>query len=281
MFKKWHLYPGFDVYSGNVWHATRKVSAKRIASAGARTRKVNILQRAVKGRVRKLLTAGIAPQALHNAQVVGATDTEVEKIRRIKGEMLNIPKRDSTTAALLTMPGQVDPLYRATIPLVKNWLQILWGLEIPLSRINKIFAKYRSLPKGIGGWRRGKLPWAALELTLNRVRWEVRSPTLWMDHHGRIWNLLDTAPRDVIECVQDAITQHLLNRVQTHGGYSQKHLWWEPVRVLLHTTEAALWGEKRRKNKKSKNERKPNLEIVEEEQLVGGKSEKGENWIIN
>ena len=195
--------------------------------------------------------------------------------------MLNIPKRDSTTAALLTMPGQVDPLYRATIPLVKNWLQILWGLEIPLSRINKIFAKYRSLPKGIGGWRRGKLPWAALELTLNRVRWEVRSPTLWMDHHGRIWNLLDTAPRDVIECVQDAITQHLLNRVQTHGGFSQKHLWWEPIRVLLHTTEASLWGENGGKTKSQKMKGNQIWKPWRRSRWWGAKVRRGKNWIIN
>ena len=68
----------------------------------------------------------------------------------------------------------------------------------------------------------GKLPWAALELTLNRIRWEIRSPTLWVDHYGRVWNIMDTAPRDVLVCVQDAITQHLLNRVQAHGGFFTK-----------------------------------------------------------
>ena len=111
---------------------------------------MNILQRVVKGRVRKLFTAGIAPQALHNAQVVGATDTELTQTRRVMGEMFNVKTRDSTTAALLTTPGQVDPLYRATIPLVKTWLQNMWGLELPLSRLNTRFARYRGLPKGLG-----------------------------------------------------------------------------------------------------------------------------------
>ena len=243
---------GFDVFSGNVWNARRKISAKRIATAGLRRQKVKILQKAVKGRVRKILTAGIAPQALHNAQVLGATDTEITKVRRMMGDMMNVKPRDSTTAALLTTPGRVDPLYKCTIPVVKNWLQILWGLEIPLPKINKIYAKYRSLPSGVGGWRRGKWPWAALELTLGRVGWKITSPTIWVDHQDRIWNVLDSAPRDVLTSVQDAVTQHLLKRIQVHGGYRQKRIWWEPLRVILHNTEAALWGKKEGKVKKQK-----------------------------
>ena len=44
----------------------------------------------VRGRIRTILTAGILPQALHNAQVVGATDTELDKMVVLLGQMLGV-----------------------------------------------------------------------------------------------------------------------------------------------------------------------------------------------
>ena len=73
----------------------------------------------------------------HNAQVVGVTDTELEQGRRMVGSMANVRKTNSTTAALFTMPGYVDPIFKATIPLVKQWLQIWWGSELPSVHIFK------------------------------------------------------------------------------------------------------------------------------------------------
>ena len=49
----------------------------------------------------------------------GVTDTELDRGRRMVGEMVNVKKRHSTTASLFTMPGYVDPIFKGTIPLVK------------------------------------------------------------------------------------------------------------------------------------------------------------------
>ena len=73
----------------------------------------------MKGRIRKILAAGILPQCLHNAQVVGATETELEKTVAMLGQMLGVKQRMSTHAALLCMPGWTHPIFRVTIPLVK------------------------------------------------------------------------------------------------------------------------------------------------------------------
>ena len=74
----------------------------------------------VRGRIRQILTAGVLPQVLHNAQVVGATETELEKTTVLMGQMLGVKKRNSTHAALLSMPGWSHPIYKVTIPLVKT-----------------------------------------------------------------------------------------------------------------------------------------------------------------
>ena len=112
---------------------------------------MKILQKAVRGRIRKVIGGGVIPQAFHNAQVVGVTDTELDRGRRMVGEMVNVKKRHSTTASLFTMPGYVDPIFKGTIPLVKNWLQILWGSELPIKQVYQVWRHYQSQPKGIGG----------------------------------------------------------------------------------------------------------------------------------
>ena len=147
------------------------------------------------------------------------------------GDMSGVKKQDPTTVALLCMPSHVDPIFRTTIPVVKQWLQILWGHELPMSKINTIWASYKGLKSGIGGWRRGKWPWAALELTLNRIQWTVQSPTIWEDRMGCLWNVHVCAPRDVLLAIHRDIQQYILGRVQTHGGFKATTTWWGPSRV--------------------------------------------------
>ena len=90
VFRKWHCYVGFDIFSGPVTRAARKTPAKRSQTSKARLTKVKRLGKVVRGRIRKILTAGILPQALHNAQVVGATDTELDKMVVLLGQMLGV-----------------------------------------------------------------------------------------------------------------------------------------------------------------------------------------------
>ena len=101
VYKKWHCYVGFDIFSGSVSRAPRKTPANRLAKSSARKEKVKGLAKVVKGRIRKILSAGIRPQCLHNAQVVGATETELEKTVTMPGQMLGVKQRMSTHTALL------------------------------------------------------------------------------------------------------------------------------------------------------------------------------------
>ena len=64
--------------------------------------------------------------------------------------MVNVKKRHSTTASLFTMPGYVDPIFKGTTPLVKNWLQILWGAELPIIQVYQVWRYYKHQPKGVG-----------------------------------------------------------------------------------------------------------------------------------
>ena len=81
---------------------------------------------------------------------MGVTDTELEQGRRMVGSMANVRKANSTSAALFTMPGYVDPIFKATIPLAKQWLQILWGSELPLVHIFQVWRYYRGNRKVLG-----------------------------------------------------------------------------------------------------------------------------------
>ena len=162
MFKKWHCYVGFDIYSGSGVIQHRATVSKGLMSGKERNHNVKILGTAVRGRLRKLLTAGLAPQVLHHAQVVGSTDTELEQTRRLMGQMLGILQRQSTTAGLLSMPSWVDPISRVTIPLVKNWLHLIWAHQISYSTLNNLFRHQQGLLNHGGGGGRGKFPFAAL-----------------------------------------------------------------------------------------------------------------------
>ena len=176
----------------------------------------------VRGRIRKILTAGVLPQVLHNAQVVGSTETELENTTVLMGQMLGVKKRNSTHAALLSMPGWSHPIYKVTIPLVKNWLQLIWKHEVQYSDLNRIMDYYHSLG-GLNNWRRGKLPWAALTLTLKRVGWGILTPILWVDHQGRQREVHLEAPRDVLGSVREACTQWILQKIVKHAGFEEKN----------------------------------------------------------
>ena len=76
-----------------------------------------------------------------------------------------------------------------------------------------------------------------------------------------------SAPRDVLLAIHRDTQQYLLGRVLTHGGFNPTTTWWEPIRVLIHTSEASLWGLKTPKRKKSKqpNDTTPQMEQVKED----------------
>ena len=95
---------------------------------------------------------------------------------------------------------------------------------------------------GLKNWRRGKLPWAALTLTLKRIGWEILTPILWVDHQGRQREVHLEAPRDVLGPVRDACTQWILQTIVRHAGFEEKEVWWEPLRLVIETSEEKLWG---------------------------------------
>ena len=81
-----HCYVGFDIFSGPVARAPRVKSKKRLGTGRARVHKVRTLGKVLRGRIRKLLATGVAPQFLHNAQVSGANETELKEARSLMGK---------------------------------------------------------------------------------------------------------------------------------------------------------------------------------------------------
>ena len=142
----------------------------------------------------------------------------------------------STHSALLCMPGWTHPIFKVTIPLVKNWLQIIWTHTVKFSDLNVMMDHYKS-KGGVTHWRRGKLPWAALTLTLQRIGWRIESPTIWVDHHLRSREVNVEAPRDVLATVKEACIQWVLKKVVGHSGHVEKEVWWEPLRMVIETSE--------------------------------------------
>ena len=164
--------------------------------------------------------------------MVGATETELEKTVTMLGQMLGVKKRMSTHAALLCMPGWTHPIFKVTSPRVKNWLHMIWSHTVQYSDLNKMMDYYASLG-GVKHWRRGKLPWAALTLPLQRIGWNIKTPTSWVDHQGRSREVNVETPRDVLGSIKDACIQWVLQNIVGHVGYVEKELWWEPLRVVI------------------------------------------------
>ena len=54
VFKKWHCYLGFDIFSGSPFKASRKVPNKRMGVGKQRTTKVKVLQQGNKGQDQKI-----------------------------------------------------------------------------------------------------------------------------------------------------------------------------------------------------------------------------------
>ena len=86
-----------------------------------------------------------------------------------------------------------------------------------------------------------KLPWAALVLTLTRIVWSVKSPTVWVDQLGKERVVNEEAPRDVLNSVKQACVQWILQKVVKHAGYEESETWWEPLRVVVELSEEKLW----------------------------------------
>ena len=75
---------------------------------------------------------------------------------------------------------------------------------------------------GLQNWRRGKLPWAALTLSLKRIGWVILTPIIWVDHQGRQREVHLEAPRDVLGPVRDARIQWILQKIVRHAGFGGK-----------------------------------------------------------
>ena len=100
---------------------------------------------------------------------------------------------------------------------------------------------YYAARGGVKHWRRGKLPWAALTLTLQRIGWRINTPTIWVDHQHRNREVNVEAPRDVLGSIKEACIQWVLQKVVGHAGYVEREIWWEPLRVVIETSEEKSW----------------------------------------
>ena len=158
--------------------------------------------------------------------------------------MLGVKARKSTTAALMTMPSWVDPIYRVTIPLAKMWLSLLWKGRVSFKDLRTIWAAYEER-YGVPGWRYGKLPVAALALTLKRVGWKLLSPFQWQDHQGQMHEVLQEPPRNLIKLLVDACVQWQCRKVLEFAGFPQQEVWWAPLRKVIETSEQKFWGKEK------------------------------------
>ena len=50
------------------------------------------------------------------------------------------------------------------------------------------------------------------------------------------------APRDVLGPVREACIQWVLQKIVRHVGFEEKEVWWEPLRLVIETSEEKFWG---------------------------------------
>jgi hypothetical protein len=199
-----------------------KVMKCRIKKAVTRLRKTRGLVKASRF-ARKLITTGSQPSWQYGVEAYGITDACVSRLRAATAFATGIggSKGCPITAIRLAIGERADPLFAATLPSVKWWID-LWncqGDEEAILRRTWDVAR-DALTGDSFTWAKVKGPVATIVANLLRLGWKPICPDKWLDCEGQEWEIVRTEEKPnhaaITEAILKSCTRKLDSQVSSH-----------------------------------------------------------------
>ena len=222
--KQWMRNLGHEL-PGSVAKEARTMEKRRLQQVvGPRRRRILKLSRVV-GRqsISRILTAGIHPAWLHTAGTTGCSDQALGTMRSFTAAAIGVERSESATMAMWLEKGGLDPIYRASLPLLFAYCEMVWTSAMPLRTLKEAVAALGLRQAAVGAhslrWAAVRGPLLATKLTLERLGWRLKSATTWQDDLGQQHSLLERAPRWMQSRIVDSIGRWQHKRIEARLGY--------------------------------------------------------------
>ena len=210
----------------------RKTVGARITIGLQRQSRLKKFIRAAGTKGHRVLCVGLNASALYTASVTGASEVELGRHRKAVARAMAVKPGHSATASMLFSPSaQLDPIFAASVPLIRNYIKAIWGHRCSLARLREGWNVIEPELQQGATWRKARGPLRAVALTFARLGWEfgilqLVSPT------GRIFCPTKDPPMAIMEAVRSSIRQWQWVQVQKHAGMLVRDIWDAPLRQL-------------------------------------------------
>eukprot|EP00959_Pyramimonas_sp_CCMP1952_P313554 6563169-Pyramimonas_sp.AAC.1 len=193
----------------------RTIAKKRLATLKQRLKRVQAFRRTVGTKVTQLWRAGLLPSVAHGSVVSGASDKELEAMRSAAADMAGYPKRGAS--GTLYLAAQRDPwhgpIFDATTRPRFAYHRLIWEQLIGLGRLERA---WQALDRSSLNWGTARGPIAVVTLSLQRVGWCIKSPTVVQDDQDNCWSLLQVAPMLLRDLLRAGIQRLQMRRILVH-----------------------------------------------------------------
>ena len=124
----------------------------------------------------------------------------------------------------------MTPIHAASVPLIKNFLKMMWSHSYSLSRLNRAWAVLEPRLQLTRAWVAVKGPLAATALTFQRLGWSF-TPLALTSPQGRVLRPTVDSPKCILRHVCLSIQQWQWQKVLQRAGDPNPQgleVWTEP-----------------------------------------------------